>query len=214
MTWQTIARNACRGTTTPHYCGYCHNGCQQRLQAVDAEDLPSGRSGRRRSVRRRVHVRRIVRATMGGRSVSSRRSHSQDGSGDRGDRPRADGGAGRRWDRVTRGASPIRHRGAGRRAPPARPSDVLRRGASIRSRCAAGRGRCSRWSRSIGRRASTGEGYLIECTTLSPGMWAVLTPWLGGEDHKRRMLELRAHGSVPRRLPRPRRRTCPPRPRR
>jgi choline dehydrogenase-like flavoprotein len=38
--------------------------------------------------------------------------------------------------------------------------------------------------------ALDGEGYLVECTTLSPGMWAVLTPWLGGEDHKRRMLEL------------------------
>lgn len=35
-----------------------------------------------------------------------------------------------------------------------------------------------------------GGGYLIECTTLSPGMWAVLSPWVGGEDHKRRMLAL------------------------
>jgi choline dehydrogenase-like flavoprotein len=39
-------------------------------------------------------------------------------------------------------------------------------------------------------RAVGGVGYLVECTTLSPGMWAVLSPWTGGEDHKRRMLAL------------------------
>jgi hypothetical protein len=39
-------------------------------------------------------------------------------------------------------------------------------------------------------RAVDDEGYLVECTTLSPGMWATLSPWLGGADHKRRMLSL------------------------
>jgi glycine/D-amino acid oxidase-like deaminating enzyme len=36
-----------------------------------------------------------------------------------------------------------------------------------------------------------GDGFLIESTTLAPGMWAGLTPWEDAASHRRAMLELR-----------------------
>ena len=187
LTWQTIARNAGQGDD-PRYCGYCHNGCQHgckqstlKTYLQDAAD-----EGARFVVE--CDVRRLL--TRDGHAAGVEATVT-----------RADGTRAQ----LTVEADTVVVAAGGLESP----ALLLRSGlggpavghhlrvhptyfvGGIYDEPVRGWEGQVQSVVSLDRtRAVDGDGYLVECTTLSPGMWAVISPWLGGEDHKRRMLEL------------------------
>ena len=187
LTWQTIARNACPDDD-PRYCGYCHNGCQQGCKQSTLKTYLQDAADAGAQFVVGCDVRQIVRRH--GQTVGVVAEVAQpDGS----------------RTELTVHAPTVVIAAGGIESP----ALLLRSGIGgpavghhlrVHPTYFVGgvypepvRG----WEGQVQSvvsldrtRALDGEGYLVECTTLSPGMWAVLTPWLGGEDHKRRMLEL------------------------
>jgi choline dehydrogenase-like flavoprotein len=186
LSWQTIARNVSLDDD-PRYCGYCHNGCLRGCKQSTLKTYLQDASDAGARFVTGCTVTRII--ASGGQAIGVEGTVAHpDGS---------------RTEVIVRAPTVVL--GAGGIESPA---VLLRSGIG-----GPAVGRFLRvhptyfvggiykepvrgWEGqvqsvvSLDRIAAiAGDGYLVECTTLSPGMWAALTPWLSGKDHKRRMLD-------------------------
>jgi choline dehydrogenase-like flavoprotein len=187
LTWQTIARNAGQGDD-PRHCGYCHNGCQHGCKQSTLKTYLQDAADE--------GARFVVECDV--RRVLTRDGHA---AGVEATVTRADGtrsGLTVEADTVVVAAggleSPALLLRSGLGGPAVghhlRVHPTYFVGGIYDEPVRGWEGQVQSVVSLDRTRAVDGDGYLVECTTLSPGMWAVISPWLGGEDHKRRMLEL------------------------
>jgi choline dehydrogenase-like flavoprotein len=186
LSWQTIGRNASLDDD-PRYCGYCHNGCLRGCKQSTLKTYLQDASD--------AGARFVVECTVSRVLNSGRRAVGVEGTV-----AHQDGSV----TAVTVRASTVVLAAGGIESP------------AVLLRSGIGGPAVGRYLRvhptyfvggiypepvrgwegqvqsvvSLDRTTAVeGDGYLIECTTISPGMWAALTPWLSGRDHKRRMLD-------------------------